>query len=135
MVSSSYHKQSIVRSWDLQRTRCGMYIDIFSIDGSHGCIVVSWIQSVPITIKSCEFESCSWRGVLDTTLYDKVCQWLATGQWFSWGTLVYERRNTKIKNNLHNEWKNVFAKTINMLIQSKQMCTNITQWQTTKKNI
>jgi hypothetical protein len=23
------------------------------------------------------------RGVLDTTLYDEVCQWLATGQWFS----------------------------------------------------
>jgi len=27
---------------------------------------------------SCEFESCSWRGVLDTTLCNKVCQWLAT---------------------------------------------------------
>ena len=26
--------------------------------------------------------------VLDTTLCDKVCQWLATGQWFSQGTLV-----------------------------------------------
>jgi hypothetical protein len=24
-----------------------------------------------------------WRGVLDTTLCDKVCQWLATGRWFS----------------------------------------------------
>ena len=23
------------------------------------------------------------RGVLDTTLYDKDCQWLATGRWFS----------------------------------------------------
>jgi len=23
----------------------------------------------------CEFESNSWRGVLDTTLGDKVCQW------------------------------------------------------------
>jgi len=30
----------------------------------------------------CEFESCSWRGVLDTTLCDKVCQWLATGHDF-----------------------------------------------------
>ena len=28
------------------------------------------------------------RGVLDTTLCDKVCQWLAAGQWFSPGTLV-----------------------------------------------
>jgi hypothetical protein len=32
--------------------------------------------------ESCEFESCSWRGVLNTTLCDKVCQWLATGQLF-----------------------------------------------------
>ena len=24
--------------------------------------------------KSCEFESHSWQGVLDTTLYDKACQ-------------------------------------------------------------
>ena len=23
-----------------------------------------------------------WQGVLDTTLCDQVCQWLATGQWF-----------------------------------------------------
>ena len=30
----------------------------------------------------CEFESWSGRGVLDTTLWDKVCQWLATGWWF-----------------------------------------------------
>jgi hypothetical protein len=28
----------------------------------------------------------SWQGVLDTTLCDKVCQCLATGQWFSLGT-------------------------------------------------
>jgi hypothetical protein len=32
---------------------------------------------------SCELETCSWRGVLNTTLCDKVCQWLATGWWFS----------------------------------------------------
>ena len=30
----------------------------------------------------------SWWGVLDTTLCDKVCQWLATGRWFSPGTPV-----------------------------------------------
>ena len=28
---------------------------------------------------SCEFEPRSWRGVLDTTLCDKVWQWLAAG--------------------------------------------------------
>ena len=35
-----------------------------------------------------EFESRSWRGVLDTTLCNKVCQWLATGRPFSPGTPV-----------------------------------------------
>ena len=38
--------------------------------------------------ESCEFELRSRRGVLDTTLCDKVCQWLATGRWFSLGTPV-----------------------------------------------
>ena len=32
--------------------------------------------------QSCEFESCSLWDVLDTTLCDKVYQWLATGWWF-----------------------------------------------------
>ena len=31
----------------------------------------------------CEFEPRSWRGVPNTTLCDEVCQWLATGLWFS----------------------------------------------------
>jgi hypothetical protein len=37
---------------------------------------------------SCEFEHSSLRGVLDTTLCYKVCQWLATGWWFSLGAPV-----------------------------------------------
>ena len=37
---------------------------------------------------SCEFESRSWRGILDTTLCDKVCQLIVAGQWFSTGTPV-----------------------------------------------
>jgi hypothetical protein len=43
---------------------------------------------------SCEFETCSWRDVLDTTLCDKVCQWLA-GQWFTPGTLVSSTNKNK----------------------------------------
>ena len=31
--------------------------------------------------QSCNFESRSWQDVLDTTLCDKVCQWLVTGRW------------------------------------------------------
>jgi hypothetical protein len=38
--------------------------------------------------ESCELESHSWWGVLYTTICDKVCQWLATGRWFSSGTTV-----------------------------------------------
>jgi hypothetical protein len=34
------------------------------------------------------------RGVFDTTLCDKVCQWLATGRWFSLGTPVYSTNKT-----------------------------------------
>jgi hypothetical protein len=41
-----------------------------------------------ITPLNCEFESRSWRGACDTTLWDKVCQWLATSRWFSPGNLV-----------------------------------------------
>ena len=40
----------------------------------------------PLTL--CEFKSRWWWGVLDTTLCNKVCQWLATGWWFSPGTPV-----------------------------------------------
>ena len=36
----------------------------------------------------CEFEPHSWRGVLDKTLCDKVCQWLATGLWISLGSPI-----------------------------------------------
>jgi len=34
------------------------------------------------------------RGVLDTTLCDKVCQRLATGRWFCPGTLVSSTNKT-----------------------------------------
>jgi hypothetical protein len=34
------------------------------------------------------------RGVLDTTLCDRVCQWLATGLWISPGTPVFSTNKT-----------------------------------------
>jgi hypothetical protein len=43
---------------------------------------------------SCEFESCSLRGVLDTTLCNKVCQWLATGLLFFPSTPVSSTNKT-----------------------------------------
>jgi hypothetical protein len=36
----------------------------------------------------CEREPRSWQGVFDTTLCDKVYQWLVTGRWVSLGTPV-----------------------------------------------
>jgi hypothetical protein len=41
---------------------------------------VQWVPSTTIVMSSI---LRAWRGVLDTTLCDKVCQWLATGRWFS----------------------------------------------------
>ena len=39
-------------------------------------------------------KTCSCQGVLNTTLCDKVCQWLVTGQWFSSGPPVsYTNKN------------------------------------------
>jgi hypothetical protein len=40
------------------------------------------------------FESRSWCNVVATTLCDKVCQWLATGRWFSPGTPVSSTNKT-----------------------------------------
>jgi hypothetical protein len=45
---------------------------------------------------SCEFESRSWRGVLDTTLCDKVCHCLVAGLWFYLGTPVSLTNKTDI---------------------------------------
>ena len=44
--------------------------------------------------KSCEFEPRSWWGVLDTKLWDKVCQWIVAGRWLSLGTPVSSTNKT-----------------------------------------
>jgi hypothetical protein len=59
-------------------------------------IVVGFTTTCAISAyhhQSCEFESCSWRVVLDPTLCDKVCHWLATGRWVSPGTPVSSINN------------------------------------------
>ena len=37
-----------------------------------------------------------YRDVFDTKLCDKVCWWLAAGQWFSPGTLVSSTNKTEL---------------------------------------
>jgi hypothetical protein len=45
-----------------------------------------------------ETTSCSWRGVLDITLCDKVYQLFSTGRWFSSGTPVSMTNKTDLLN-------------------------------------
>jgi hypothetical protein len=58
---------------------------------SYGSLIYNYKCTCAISAyyhKSWESESNSWQVVLDTTLCDKVCQWFATGLWFSPGTPV-----------------------------------------------
>jgi hypothetical protein len=71
------------------------------LSGTAVVFVIVWqlnlqlpMQSVPITTKSCEFEARSGRDSLNTTICNKVYQWLATGRWLSPGTLVSSTNKT-----------------------------------------
>ena len=55
---------------------------IVYLKNNHTVSIQLPVQSVPFTTKVVSSNPSSWRGVLDTTLYDKVCQWLAAGRWF-----------------------------------------------------
>jgi len=41
-------------------------------------------------------SSLSWSYGIDTTLCDKVCQWLETGRWFSPGILVSSTNKNRL---------------------------------------
>ena len=56
------------------------------------------------------------RGVLDTTLCDKVCQWLATGRWFSPGTSV----SSTIKTDCHDIAEILLKVALNTIKTNKQ---------------
>jgi hypothetical protein len=70
-------------------------------------------------IYGCGFEPRSWRGVLDTALCDKVCQWLATGWWFSPGTPVSSTNKTDLHDIIEILLKVAFS-TINQQNHLKQ---------------
>ena len=61
-------------------------------------VVIVWLLDFNYLCNQClsslEFESSSWRGVLDIILCDKVCQWLAAGQGFYLGTPVSSTNKT-----------------------------------------
>ena len=94
---SDFIKLSVVR-YHHQYTASLGFSTIFW--NSCGCdrMVVGFTTNCTISAHqhlSCEFEFLSWPDVLDTTLCDKVCQWLATGLWFSSGTPVASTNKTK----------------------------------------
>ena len=60
-----------------------------------------------------KFEFCSWRGVLDTTLCDKVCQRLATSRWFS----TVSSANKIDPHDINEILKKVALNTINQLLR------------------
>ena len=77
-------------------SRTFLMYDIFT-SGYHDRMVVGFTTTCAISAYHhwfCEFEPRSWRCVLDTTLCDKVCLWLAPGQWFSSGTPVSSTNKT-----------------------------------------
>jgi hypothetical protein len=72
---------------------------------SHGTILLffyyfmwlNWFELVIFYWMNC-LCFISSQGILDTTLCDKVCQWLAAGQWFSPGTPVSSFNKTDCHN-------------------------------------
>jgi hypothetical protein len=73
--------------------------------------------------QSCEVEPLSWWGVLDITLCDKVCQWLATGQWFFPSTTVYSINKTD-RNDISEILLKVALDTINLNLNQNHTCLN-----------
>ena len=71
---------------------------------------------MPITTK--EFEPRSWRDVLDKTLCDKVCQWIATG--FLW-VLRFSFTNKTGRHDITEILLKVALNTINL----KKKCTDL----------
>ena len=70
----------ILHKWHIRRKS----IQWFNVGARRGRdrMVVKFTTTYVITAYHhwcCEFGPRSWRGVIDTTLCDKVCQWLATG--------------------------------------------------------
>jgi hypothetical protein len=75
--------------------------------------------------RSCEFEFRSLRSVLDSTLCGKVCEWLATGWWFSPGTPVSSNNKTD-RHDITEISLKVALNTINHKPQPYYICTELT---------
>ena len=78
---------SIFVVFDGKKNHSGDYVLFVKMFSNFNCLssLKLWVQN---------FKPHSWWGVRDTTLCDKVCQWLVTGLWFSPGTLVSPSNKT-----------------------------------------
>ena len=61
---------------------------------SYGSWIYNYLCNQCLSLPTLWFRIRLRRGVVETTLSDKVCQWLATGRWFSQGTLVSSLNKT-----------------------------------------
>ena len=91
----------ILKSLSLNtHTHIYIYIYIYIYRGRRDSMVVGFTTTYAISA----YHLKLWvriplrQGVLDTTLFDIVCKWLATGWWFSPGTLI----SSIIKTDRHN---------------------------------
>jgi hypothetical protein len=78
---------------------CHLVFQFFSLKISIPCWkVIFHSVKYPCTERgpswSWSYGSWIWQSVLDKTLYEKVCQWHATGWWFSPGTPVSSTNKT-----------------------------------------
>ena len=61
---------------------------------SYGSLIYNYLCNQCLLSLTLWVPSPLMRGVIGTTICDKVCQWLATGRWFSPGTQVSSTNNT-----------------------------------------
>ena len=83
------------KDFDIEHTWWSLFQKLVMCNKFDIYIFITITESIPLQV---ELTLQVWiplgRGVHDTTLCDKVCQWLATGQWFSQGTSVSSTNKT-----------------------------------------
>ena len=57
-------------------------------------MMISMVVLLSLTARDADIQGTKNQKFEDTTLCDKVCQWLATGQWFSLGATVSSTNET-----------------------------------------
>ena len=88
----------------------------------HGSLIYNYLCNQCISPLTLWIWILLWRGVLDKTLCDKVCQWHLTGRLFSLGTPVSPTNKTD-RYNMTEILIKVALNTINLTL--KQMYTKI----------